>query len=132
VIFQTVSLLIAVPALLKAVTGLVLPGRFYGWRRQQYASASVPRVVLIMPALFLILAAASWYATLFHYQPWGWVVTGFTSLIASLGLLNLSRWSSHRQKTGEAIDNRPRTRAGVDLAILFLGLLFTYLALFVY
>lgn len=130
--FQIISLLIAIPALLKAVTGLFLPGRFYGWRRQQYASASIPRLVLVMPTLFVLLAGASWYATLLHYQPWGWVVTGFTTLIAFLGVLNLSRWSSHRQRTGEAIDTQPGTRVGVDVTILALGVLFTCLALFVY
>lgn len=130
--FQTISLLIAVPALLKATTGLLLPGQFYGWRRQQYASASIPRIVLVMPSLFILLGAASWYATLFHYQPWGWIVTGFTTLVASLGALNLSRWSSHREKTGKAIEGEPQTRLSVDLTILVLGLLFTYLAFFVY
>jgi hypothetical protein len=130
--FQIISLLIAIPALLKAITGLLLPNHFYGWRRQQYASTSIPRVVLVMPTLFVLLAGASWYATLFRYQPWGWIVTGFTTLIASLGMLNLSRWSTHRQKTGDAIDTQPETRIGVDVVILLLGGLFTYLAFFVY
>lgn len=130
--FQIISLCIAIPALLKAVTGLVLPNQFYGWRRQQYASASIPPVVLAMPSVFVLLAGASWYATLFHYQPWGWVVTGFTTVIAALGVLNLSRWSAHRQTTGLAIDTQPDTRIGVDVTILVLGMLFTYLAFFVY
>jgi len=130
--FQIISLLIAIPALLKAVTGLLLPGRFYGWRRQQYASASVPPVVLVMPSLFVLLAGASWYATLFQYQSWGWIVTGFTTLIAFLGVLNLSRWSSHRQKTRKAIDTQPKTRTSVDVVILVLGVLFTYLSFFIY
>lgn len=130
--FQVISWLIAIPALLKAIIGLFLPDRFYGWRRQQYASASIPPVVLVMPSLFVLLAGASWYATLFHYQPWGWVVTGFTTLVAALGVLNLSRWSAHRQSTGKAIDTQPDTRIGVDIIILVLGILFAYLSLFVY
>jgi hypothetical protein len=111
---------------------LLLPDRFYGWRQQQYASVSIPRVVLIMPSLFVLLAGASWYATFFDYQPWSWVTTGFTSLIASLSVLNLGRWSTHRQKTGKAIATQPQTRTGVDVTILVLGLLFLYLAIFVY
>jgi hypothetical protein len=130
--FQIISLFIAVLALLKGATGLLLPDRFYGWRRQQYASTSIPRVVLIVPSLFVLLAGVSWYATLFNYQPWGWVTTGFTTLIASVGVLNLGRWSTHRQKTGEAIATQPKTRTNVDITILVLGLLFMYLAFFVY
>ena len=130
--FQIISLFVAVPALLKGTTGLLLPSRFYGWRQQQYASTSIPRVVLIMPSLFVLLAGVSWYATFFDYRPWGWVTTGFTTFIASLGVLNLGRWSTHRQKTGEAIATQPKTRTGVDITILVLGLLFIYLAFFVY
>ena len=130
--FQIISLLIAILALLKGITGLLVPDRFYNWRRQQYASAAIPTVVLVLPSLFVLLAGASWYVTLFHYQPWGWVVTGFTTLIAFLGVLNLSRWSTHRQKTGQAIDKQPGARIGVDVTILLLGVLFTYLGFFVY
>lgn len=130
--FQIISLIIAVLALLKSTAGLLLPDKFYGWRRQQYASVSLPPMVLVMPSLFVLLAGTAWYATLFHYQPWGWMVTGFTTLIALLGVLNLSRWSTHRQKTGQAIDTQPQTRTGVDVTILILGLLFVFLAFFVY
>jgi hypothetical protein len=130
--FQIISLLIAILALLKSAAGLLLSDKFYGWRQQQYASVSIPAVVLIMPSLFVVLAGISWYAMFFYYQPWGWLVTGFTTLIAVLGVLNLSRWSTHRQKTGQAIESQPETRTGVDITILILGIMFLVLAFFVY
>lgn len=130
--FQLIGLIIALIALTKAVSALLLPARFYGWRSRQYDSATIPRIVLVLPGLFVLLAAAAWYATLFAYQPYGWIVTGFTTLIAILGSRNLSRWSSHRQQTGAAIATQPETRIRVDIAILLLGLFFAGLALFVY
>lgn len=130
--FQIISSIIALIALAKAVSALVVPSRFYGWRSQQYNSEAIPRLVLVLPALFLLLAVGAWYATLFAYQPYGWIVTAFTTLIAFLGTRNLSRWSTHRQHTGAAIATQPETRTRVDIAILLIGLLFAWLALFVY
>lgn len=130
--FQLISSIIAVIALTKAVSALLLPDRFYGWRKRQYDSTAIPRIVLVLPLLFLFLAAVTWYATLVAYQPYGWIVTGFTTLIAILGSRNLSRWSSHRQQTGAAIATQLETRTRVDIAILLLGLFFAGLALFIY
>ncbi len=130
--FQIISLLIAIPCLLKAVTALLKADQFYGWRKQQYATATVPPIVLVMPTFAAVLAIAAWYATLFHYQAGGWIVTTFATLIAMIGLVNLSRWSTHRQKVGQAIATQPAKRKAVDITILLLGLFFVGLALFVY
>ena len=67
-IFQVISLAIAILALLKALAGLLLPDRFYGWRQQQYASPSIPKMVLLTPSFFILLALAAWYATFFDYR----------------------------------------------------------------
>lgn len=130
--FQIISLFIAAICLSKAIIALIKADQFYGWRQQQYASNTIPGVVWVVPMLTLFLAIAAWYATLFHYQAWGWIVTAFITLIAALGLLNLRRWSTHRQKVGAAIKTQPAKRQVVDVVILLMGLGFVGLALFVY
>lgn len=130
--FQIISLLIAGICLTKAVIALLKGDQFYGWRQQQYAATTVPQTLWVVPTLIVFLAIAAWYATLFHYQAWGWIVTAFTTLIAALGLLNLSRWSTHREKVGAAIKTQSPQRKAVDTVILLLGLGFTGLAWFVY
>lgn len=130
--FKNISFIIGAIALAKAAAGLLLPDIFYLWRKNQYDSVSIPAVVLVMPSLFFLLAGAAWYATIVAYQPAGWVVTSFTTLIALLGTLNLMRWSSHRKKTGHAIEKEPGTRTNVDITILVLGIIFVGLAVFVY
>lgn len=130
--YQAISLILAAICLLKAGTALLRPAQFYGWRTGQYASTRVPTVVLIVPTLVVGLALTAWYATLFHYQAWGWIVTAFTTIIALLAIANLSRWSAHRETTRNAIETQPETRILVDVVILLLGVFFAALAVFVY
>jgi hypothetical protein len=92
---------------------------------------TIPRIVLVMPTLMIVLAALAWYATVFHYQSSGWIVTAFTTLIAVLAALNLSNWSTHRQHTGETIAAQPGTRIATDLVILVMGVGFAYLTFFI-
>lgn len=131
-LFQIISLIIAAICLTKGAVALLKAKQFYTWRQQQYATATIPRLVWVVPMLTVGLAIAAWYATLFYYQPWGWVVTAFTTLIAALGLINLSRWSTHRQKVGTVIKTQPAKRVAVDVVILLMGVGFIGLALFVY
>ncbi len=53
--FNVLSLLIALICFVKAGTALLSPDTFYNRRRQQYASAAVPRSVLVVPMLMLML-----------------------------------------------------------------------------
>lgn len=73
----------------------------------------------------------TWYATAFHYAPWGWVVTAFVSVAAALGAANLLRWRRHRTRALRAVDS-PATRRGVDLALVGVGAVFVALAVAVY
>ncbi|RIK43516.1 MAG: hypothetical protein DCC55_05555 [Chloroflexi bacterium] len=130
--FQVLSWLIALPCLFKGALALIQADRFYRWRSEQYAADSVPVTVLIMPLYVVSLATASWWATLTGSHPWGWIVTGFSTLIALLGILNLSRWHAHSRHVGKLIATQPKERTKVDLFLLGLGILFAALAIFVY
>ena len=78
--FRALSLVIATALIVKAGVALAIPDRFYAARQRQYASTSLPPALLVPPAIILCLTSVAWYATLVHYRPWGWVVTG--SLVA--------------------------------------------------
>jgi hypothetical protein len=88
--FRTLSLVIAAALLGKAALALSMPGRFYAERQRQYASVSPPAKVLAPPVVIAGLALAAWYATIFHYQPWGWVVTASLTALACLSVHQLS------------------------------------------
>ena len=129
--FQVLSLLIGVPCLLKGVIGLSVPGRFYRWRHGQYAAERPPAALFLAPMALTAAVAVTWYATAFHYAPWGWVVTAFVTTAAVLGAANLLRWRQHQGRALRAVGS-PATRRGVDLVLVGVGAGFVALALTVY
>ena len=68
--------------------------------------------------------------TIFHYQPWGWVVTGSLTALACLAVDHVFRWESHRRKMLEVVTNPKVWR--VDCFLLVVGAAFMALALLVY
>jgi hypothetical protein len=128
--FRLLSFLIAIALLTKATIALAFPRRFYTARQQQYASIKLPPKLLVPTALVLALTLTAWYATIFHYQPWGWVVTGFLSAICCMALHHLFHWKSHRQTMLKVVMS-PKV-GQFDCLLLALGLVFLALGLFVY
>ena len=116
--------------LVKAAVALTAPRRFYAKRQQQYSSETLPAKLLIPPAVVLTVTLAAWFATIFHYQPWGWLVTGFLSVLSCLSLHNLFNWAKHRQVMLKLVSN-PKVKQ-VDYVLLAVGLGFLALAIFVY
>ena len=128
--FRILSLVIAAALLGKAAIALSMPGRFYAERQRQYASVSPPAQVLVPPVVIAGLASAAWYATIFHYQPWGWVVTASLTALACGSVHQLFRWETQRQRMGKVVASPNVWR--VDCLLLAIGALFVALAVFVY
>ena len=128
--FRVLSLVIAAALLVKATIALALGRRFYAERQRQYASESPPAKVWVPPLVIVALALVAWYAIIFHYQPWGWVVTGSLTALACLAVDHLFRWESHRQRMLKVVTN-PKVWQ-VDCLLLVLGVGFVALALLVY
>jgi hypothetical protein len=128
--FRVLSLVIAVALLGKATIALAAPRRFYVERQRQYASESIPPKLWVAPVVIIALTLAAWYATIFHYRPWGWIVTGFLTALACLALDHALRWQSHRRRMIKVVTN-PRVWQ-VDCLLLILGAGFVALALLVY
>jgi len=128
--FRVLSFMIAMALLVKAAVALIASRRFYAKRQQHYSSETLPSKLLIPPAAVLALTVAAWFATIFHYQPWGWLVTSFLSLLSCLSLHNLLNWAKHRQTMLRLVAN-PKVKP-VDYLLLAAGLGFLALALFVY
>lgn len=128
--FRVLSLVIAAALLGKAAIALSMGERFYAERQRQYASVSRPAKLLIPPAVIVGLALVAWYAAIFHYQPWGWVITGSLTVLACLSVYHLFRWESHRERLRRVVANPTVWR--VDCVLLAIGALFVALAVFVY
>jgi hypothetical protein len=128
--FRILSFAIGGLLLTKAVVALAIPGRFYAERRRQYASEVIPRKVIVGPAVVIVLALAAWYATIFHYRPWGWIVTGVLTALAGMAVDGLFRWEGHRQTMLKVVAN-PKVWQ-IDCLLLVLGAAFIALGLLVY
>jgi len=129
-VFQALSFVIAAALVIKASVALAIPGRFYATRQRQYESTSIPRELMVPPAIILSITAVAWYATIVHYRPWGWVVTAALTLLCSLSLHNLVRWRRHRERMFKVVAN-PRVWI-VDCVLLVVGAGFAALGWFVY
>ena len=128
--FRTLSFVIAAALLIKAVVALSIPRRFYALRERQYASETLPVRLLVAPAVVVTLTLTAWHATVFHYQSWGWVVTGFLTILACLAGDHVLRWRSHRQKM-LAVVRSPRV-GWLDCILLVVGAGFAGLGLYVF
>lgn len=128
--FRVLSLAIAVALLGKAVIALAAPRRFYARRQRQYAWESQPTQLLVAPVVVVALTSVAWYATIFHYQPWCWAVTGFLTAVACLAVDHVFRWESHRQRMLKLVTS-PKVWQ-VDCLLFIVGAGFVALALLVY
>jgi len=128
--FRVLILVIAVAFIAKGAIALTMPGRFYADRQRQYASATPPGKVLIPPVVISALALVACYATIFHYQPAAWAVTGPLTAFACLALHQVLRWETHRHKMLRLVTHPHVGR--VDYVLLVAGALFVTLALLVY
>ena len=129
--FKILSMILGLLCLAKGVIALIIPARFYERRRQQYSSERMPIGLRIIPFIVLTFVCFCWYATLFHYVKWGWVVTAFVTAVAALSLENTFKWSRHRIRMLKAIDYAENYRR-VDVCIAVLGVCFLFLAFFIY
>jgi hypothetical protein len=128
--FQVLSFLIAAVLLIKASVALTIPGRFYATRQRQYASASLPPELIVPPVIILCVTSVAWYATLFHYRPWGWVVTGALTLLCGFSLDHLVRYRRHRETMAKVVAH-PKVWL-IDCLLLVLGAAFGALGWLVY
>src|SRR4051794_21117268 len=103
--FRALSLVIATALLGKAFIALAARRRFYAARQHQYASESLPPKLFIAPIVVVAVTLIAWYATIFYYQPWGWVVTGFLTALSCMTVDHVIRWERHRQAMLRVVKN---------------------------
>jgi hypothetical protein len=128
--FQCLSLLIAIALIGKATIALVMRQTFYAARARQYDSVSLPFKLLVAPTIVGALTLIAWYATIFHYRPAAWVVTGFLTALSWMAFDHVLRWKTHGQVMLRVVTN-PQVWL-IDCVLLVVGAAFGALALLVY
>jgi hypothetical protein len=115
---------------LKASIALATRERFYAARSRRYASESLPLKLLVGPIVVGALTLAAWYATIFHYRPAAWVVTGFLTALSCMAFNHVFCWKRHREAMLKVVTN-PNVWL-IDCVLLAVGAGFVTLALLVY
>jgi hypothetical protein len=115
---------------LKASIALAIPRRFYAERQRQYDSVSLPPKLMVPPIVIAAITSVAWYATIFHYQPWCWLVTAPLTGLACLSADHLIRWEKHRQSMHKIVSDPKVWR--VDCLLFAIGIAFILLAFLVY
>ena len=128
--FQALSLVIATALLVKAVSRSRSPADSTQRGAASTDSTSMPRELLVPPAIILCVTSIAWYSTFVHYRPWGWVVTGSLTLLCSLSLTISSAGGAIARPCTSIVAN-PRVWI-VDCVLLVVGAGFAALGLLVY
>ena len=129
--FKLPALVLGVALLAKGLAGLVVPGRFYAWRRAQFSTWRVPGAVWVSPSIAAGLAVVTWSATTFHAMAWNWVVPVTLTLGALAGFVNLARWPVYR-KHGLRMVTNPALHRKLDCGIVVAGCAVVMFAITVY
>jgi hypothetical protein len=130
--FKLISLVISFVCIFKAIIGLLFHKKFYVWDRKQYASKSLPLSLLIFIPYGVGIVVTTWYATIFHYVDYGWIVTLIVSIASVKLFAILFKWKISSSAFVRFIDQGGWRLWAVDIFVLLLGIIFLLLALFVY
>ncbi len=83
--FGILSLVLGITLLTKGSIGLLFHDRFYNWDKEQYRSRKWPKSSAVFIPYGILMITLTWYATLYHYVQYGWILT----LVISLSGLKL-------------------------------------------
>ena len=130
--FQFISLVLAISALIKVFFGIFYHQQLYSWAKAHYSQEKRGTAVNLLLIYALALLGLVWYATLTQYIPWGWVLTVFitSASVKSLGIL--VNWRTFSAAFAQLILRAGRKLWLVDLFVGVLGFFFLFMAWRVY
>lgn len=130
--FRIVSFILAGAALIKGLVGLVAHEKLYSWAQKHYSAKEKSFTVVLLLIYGVGVLGLTWYATLFDYVKYGWVLTVFISL-SSIKLFGIVfKWEATSQKFVKFIKNDGVKLKILDFVVIGLGVIFLLLGLFVY
>jgi hypothetical protein len=130
--FEVLSLILAAVYLMDAAIALARHERKWAWVRRHYAEESMSPTLVPLVVLALVVIAVAWYATLFHYVAYGWIVTSFLTLGLLKVLAMLCCWEKTSGRILRMVDSARRGLWLLDALSLIVGVGFLLLAILVY
>jgi hypothetical protein len=121
---EILYLVVGAMLIVKAAVALVMPSRFYRWRRGQYLSSTPPPIVLVVPTVVAILATASWAIVAREGGFRAWALAIMLSLVVAAAVRTLLRWRTVAPRLATAAQTAPLRV--VDAALLAAGLVLVF------
>ena len=130
--FKLISFVLGGACILKALIGLFFHKKFYSWDRRQYAAQKFPKRLYIFILYGIVMVFTTWYATIFHYVEYGYILTIIVT-ISSIKLFSiLFNWKNTSKKILNFIDSGGWKLWALDIFILIMGIIFFLLGIYVY
>jgi|AntRauTorcE11898_2_1112593.scaffolds.fasta_scaffold23077_2 hypothetical protein len=131
-LFQVICYILATTALIKGLTGLFAHETLYGWAEKHYSETKKSATVQVMVAYAFIILILTWYATLFDYVKYGWIITVFISLMSIKTLTLIFKWEEASKKFVKLIKSGGATLWTLDIIVIVLSIIFYSLGYFLY
>ncbi len=130
--FKIISFILAGACFLKAFIGFVFHNKFYKWDREQYASKQWPKSFFIFVTYGLVMFLLIWYATIFHYVKFGWILTSIVTLSSVKLFSILFKRKKIAPKFVKLIDAGGWKLWAIDAFVLIMGILFLFMGTHIY
>lgn len=118
--------------ILKGIIGLIFHDRFYSWDFRQYNSVKWPRSFIVFVPYGISMVALTWYATIFHYERHGYILTVLVAAMAFKIFLIIFRWHRFSNAMKKMIKRNFKKLYIIDIIIIPAGVFFILMAIYVY
>lgn len=130
--YSLVCFILAAAALIKGLVGLLAHEQLYTWAEAHYSKEEKSFTVVMLIIYGVGVLALTWYATIFDYVKYGWILTAFITL-ASIKLVGIIfKWEETSRKFVEFIRGRGMKLKLLDIVVTTLGIGFLLAGLYVY
>ena len=131
-LFKIICYILATTALIKGLVGIFAHHKLYGWAEKHYSKQDKSITVKVLVAYAVLVLILTWYATLFNYVQYGWIVTTFITLMSIKTVGLLFNWEAASQKFVNFIKSGEKMLWLLDIVVISLSLIFYGLGLFLY
>lgn len=131
-LFKIVCYVVAGAAFCKGLVGIFAHDKLYGWAEKHYATGERSFTVWLFLIYGIGVVGITWYATIFDYVKYGWILTVFMSIM-SLKLIGLIyNWEETSKKFVNFIRGSSSKLWLLDFVVLLLGAVFLWMGLYLY
>ncbi len=130
--YSLVCYILSAAALSKGLVGIFAHESLYGWAQNHYEREEKSFTVILLLIYGFVVLGLSWYAALFDYVQYGWILTAFITLSSIKLAAIIFNWEATSQKFVEFIKSGGIKLKILDLLVTALGFAFLWLGLVVF